>query len=244
MQQASLKKAAEIADEIITENMSDYEKEVAINQYLCDNAEYNTQIMDYINEDGTISQEAVEEFANSFTPYGVLVENLGVCESYAEAFQLVAREAGLESIIVTGTLDGINHEWNRVLLDDKWYTLDVTNNDNEFVSNALCNLSDEVASEILKQDDVALINDYIHLYTADDMKNEYYTVNGLYTEDAQKAKEMLAEALKENGKAVVRMDSSFGNTSVEEIVQEAVNDAQVSSVMYYSFANVLAIVEQ
>lgn len=244
MQQDSLKKAAEIADTIIKEDMSDYEKEVAINQYLCDNAQYNQQIMDYINEDGTISQEAVKEFANSFTPYGVLVENLGVCESYAEAFQLVAREAGLESIIVTGTLDGVNHEWNRVQLDDKWYTLDVTNNDNEFVSNALCNLSDEVASEILKEDDVTLINDYIQRYTADDMKNEYYTVNGLYTEDAQKAAEMLAEGLKENGKAVIRMDSSFGNASVEEIVQAAVNDAQKSSVMYYSFANVLSVIEQ
>ena len=244
MQQDSLKKAAEIADTIITKDMSDYEKEVAINQYLCDNAQYNQQIMDYINEDGTISQEAVKEFANSFTPYGVLVENLGVCESYAEAFQLVAREAGLESIIVTGTLDGVNHEWNRVQLDDKWYTLDVTNNDNEFVSNALCNLSDEVASEILKENDVTLINDYIQRYTADDMKNEYYTVNGLYTEDAQKAKEMLAEGLKENGKAVVRMDNSFGNTSVDEIVQAAVNDAQKGSVMYYSFANVLTIIEQ
>jgi len=244
MQQECLKKAAEIADEIITDGMSDYEKEVAINQYLCDNAEYNDQIMDYINEDGTISEEAVEQFADSFTPYGVLVENFGVCESYAEAFQLVAREAGLEAVIVTGVMDGVGHEWNRVLLDGQWYTLDVTNNDSEYVNNALCNLSDDVAAEVLKQDEDALLDDCVGNYTADDMKNEYYTVNGLYTEDAGEAAEILARGLQENGRAVVRMDSSFGSTSLDEIVQTAVNEAQSDSVMYYAFANVIAVIEQ
>ena len=241
MQQECLEKAEEVAKEITEESMSDYEKEVAINQYLCDNAAYNTEIMEYINEDGTISQEAVEQFSNSFTPYGVLVENLGVCESYAEAFHLIAEKAGLKSIMVTGSLEGVNHEWNRVLLDEKWYTLDVTNNDNEIAPNALCNLSDEVAAEVLKQNDIALINDYISSFAADDMKYEYYTVNGLYTEDASKAKEILASGLKENGKAVVRMDSSLGNTSLEEIIQEVVNEAQVEEVKYIDIANVISV---
>ena len=244
MQQECLKKAEEIAQTIIKDGMSDYEKEAAINQYLCDNAEYNMQIMEYINGDGTISQEAAREFANSFTPYGVLVENLGVCESYAEAFQLIAREAGLEAVIVTGTMEGVNHQWNRVHLDDKWYTLDVTNNDKELAANALFNLSDEIAAEILKQDSDAIMNEYISNYTADDMKHEYYTVNGLYAEDETTAKEILAKELKESGKAVIRMSDSLGSDAIQEIVQDVMVEAQAGGVQYYSFANVLDIVEQ
>ena len=76
--------------------MTDFEKEEAINRYLCENVTYNEKIYDYIKDDGTIDNNAVTEFSNSFTPYGALLENEGVCESYAEAFLLLAREAGLE----------------------------------------------------------------------------------------------------------------------------------------------------
>ncbi|MGN0484341.1 MAG: transglutaminase domain-containing protein [Lachnospiraceae bacterium] len=244
MQQDSLQKASEIADEIIKDGMSDYEKELAINQYLCEHASYNKEIMDYISEAGTIDEEAVKKFSNSFTPYGILVENLGVCESYSEAFQLVARAAGLDSIIVTGQLDGVNHEWNRVKLDESWYTLDVTNNDNEVISNALFNLSDDTAKEILLQSTDALMDEFIGNYTASDMDHEYYTMSGLYTEDADEAAKKLAEALDADGKAAVRMDSSLGGESVDTIVQKSVDQSGVDSARYYQFANVIVLTKE
>ena len=243
MQEASLKKASQIAGEIITDGMSDYEKEDAINQYLCENAEYNDKILDYINSDGTISEDAVLDYANSFTPYGILVENVGVCESYAEAFLMIAREADLEAVIETGRMDGVNHEWNRVNVEGQWYTLDVTNNDCEYLPNCYFNLSDEVAVCILQEDGDAFIDKFISNYSASDMKNEYYTKNDLYTEDAAQAATMLIEILSDNDMAVIRMDEDYGNSDVEKIVKEVINGAKLTSGKYYYNAGVISIVK-
>lgn len=244
MQKASLAKAAQIAAEIIKPEMSDYEKEEAINEYLCKNASYNEEIMQYINEDGTISDEAVNEFAASFTPYGILVDHYGVCESYAEAFLLIAREAGLESVIVTGRLDNVNHEWNRVKIDGSWYSLDVTNNDNEYMPNCYFNLPDEIASGILVQDDTAFVDSYIDQYTSEGMEFEYYNVRNLYTEDADEAASMMTDLLKNGENAVIRMDLNYGNTDVAEIIQTAVNQSQTEEVMYYYNAGVIAVIKK
>ncbi|NLK77703.1 MAG: hypothetical protein GX284_08350 [Clostridiales bacterium] len=241
MQQECLKKAKDVAGEIIQDGMSDYEKEQAINQYLCDNAEYNYDVMNYEAEDGSIGDEAVEKYPNSFTPYGILVENFGVCESYAEAFHLVANEAGLQSIMVVGTLEGGGHEWNRVLLNGKWYTLDVTNNDKEVAANALFNISDEVAAEILKESDVCILDDYAGEYKADDMKYEYYTVNGLVAEDTEQAKKVLIDGLKKDGNTSVRMEESLSTDALEELVQQVVNEADVEQVSYVQFGRVVGI---
>ena len=174
----------------------------------------------------------------------MLVENLGVCESYSEAFNLVAREAGIQSIMVTGTLQGGAHEWNRVLLDGKWYTLDVTNNDVELGKNALFNLSDEVAALTLKEDDCTIMNEFIEQYTADDMKYEYYTVNGLCANDAEEAKEILIEQIQKNGEAAVRVDMTFTNSDFQEIMQDVVNQPGVGEAYGNMFGGVISMKEE
>ena len=80
-QQEISQEVTRVIDEIITDGMTDAEKEIAINNYLCDTAEYdmaaleNAEKYDYVKTD--------PEFNDSFTPYGVLVNKLGVCASYA-----------------------------------------------------------------------------------------------------------------------------------------------------------------
>ena len=81
-----------------------------------------------------------ESFIDAHTPYGILVNNYGVCESYSEAFALVGRMAGLDVIIETGYLQGGGHEWNRVCVDGQWCIIDVTNNDIDSCRNALLNV--------------------------------------------------------------------------------------------------------
>lgn len=244
MQKESLSKAKEIVSSIIKDGMSDYEKEDAINDYLCKNASYNEKILEYINDDGTISDSATEEFANSFTPFGVLVENLGVCESYAESFLLLAKEAGLEAIIVTGTLDGVNHEWNRVKLEDSWYTLDVTNNDSETVPNGYFNLSDELAATVLKENNTYLANtspDWLH---AGDNNYEYYTKNQWIANEEDSAVNILSELLKDQNQAAIRLDGELNNTQAEQIAQSTCNKGKIASAKYYYRAGVLSIVKE
>lgn len=244
MQTESLKKAQEIVEDIIDNGMSDFEKENAINTYLCENAQYNDEIMEYINSDGTISGEAVERFAHSFTPYGVLVENLGVCESYSEAFKLLCEAADMEVIIETGRLSGVNHEWNRVKVNGDWCIMDVTNNDSEYLPNCYFNLSDDMASTILIADKDALADNFIGNYAANFMDYEYYTQNELYTEDDEKAVSLLVEQLSDNDIAIIRIESGLDESTVLEIVQNAVNEADVSNGMYYYNNGVLSIVKK
>lgn len=67
----------------------------------------------------------------AFTAYGALVEGEAVCEGYASAMRLLLRGAGIPSRQVNGTVDGVAHTWNAVLLDGAWYHLDPTWDDTE-----------------------------------------------------------------------------------------------------------------
>jgi len=55
--------------------------------------------------------------------YGALVEEVCVCEGYAEAFQYLAQHYNIHCIIARSA----DHEWNFVKMEDnKWYVVDVT----------------------------------------------------------------------------------------------------------------------
>ncbi|KAG4092628.1 hypothetical protein H8356DRAFT_1312384 [Neocallimastix lanati (nom. inval.)] len=76
------------------------------------------------------------------TLYGTLVENKSVCEGYAEAFQYIAQQYGINCIIARSS----THEWNFVEMNGKWYALDLTFDDpngNKIPSNVYTNLETE-----------------------------------------------------------------------------------------------------
>lgn len=243
MQDECLKTAKEVTDKIIKEHMSDYEKVQEINRFICENAVYNEKIFDYIGEDGTVDHQAVVDYAGSFTPYGVLVDHIGVCESYSEAFLLLSHFAGLETVIETGTMSGVSHEWNRVRLDGQWYTIDVTNNDADDIPNCYFNIPDELAETIYHEDQQAFMDDYLSEYSAQGMDNEYYTRNDLYADDKEDAVALLAELLESNDIATVRVSSDTKEKDIEKIVKKAAKTVKMTSGMYYYRAGVISVVK-
>ena len=56
---------------------------------------------------------------------GILLEESGVCESYAKSFQLLLNYCGINNVIVSGYA-GEAHAWNMVELDGEWYLCDLT----------------------------------------------------------------------------------------------------------------------
>ena len=57
---------------------------------------------------------------------GVLLGDVGVCDSYAKSFQLLLNYCGIDNIYVTGYAS-VAHAWNLVKLDDgRWYWYDLT----------------------------------------------------------------------------------------------------------------------
>ena len=55
------------------------------------------------------------------------MEGEALCEGYAKAFDLLAKELDLPSVLVTGVDDSNgNHAWNQVKINGDWYNTDVT----------------------------------------------------------------------------------------------------------------------
>lgn len=86
------------------------ERERQIHDYICANTEY------YDNP---------KSRRDSFrTAAGVLLKGKANCMGYADAFYLLCTLAGFETETVNSNL--LNHSWNQICLDDKWYLVDVT----------------------------------------------------------------------------------------------------------------------
>ena len=66
---------------------------------------------------------------DNWTAYGILVNKTGVCESYAEAFQILCLSVGIKCTGIVGTVSGGGHKWNAVQLDGQWYACDITFDD-------------------------------------------------------------------------------------------------------------------
>ncbi len=98
---------------ILRDDMTDVEKLLAIYDYFCIHYRYDEKHLesDPIHKD-------------SYNLMGVMVNKMGVCQSYAFAYEFVLTRLGYECTTVTS--DTMNHMWNLVKLDDKWYHVDVT----------------------------------------------------------------------------------------------------------------------
>lgn len=59
-------------------------------------------------------------------PYAVLVQNEGVCASYAKSFLLICKKLDIPCMYVCGKAGGQSHAWNIVMIDGEWYEIDVT----------------------------------------------------------------------------------------------------------------------
>lgn len=97
----------------ITNDMSDYDKAVAINNYIC-------KVVDYAYENGVDDRAAY----SACLSYGK-----AICTGYAHAFDCLCTMAGIYSNQVGGTAGGASHAWNYVLIGDTKYWIDVTFND-------------------------------------------------------------------------------------------------------------------
>lgn len=211
-------KVAEIIPQIITEKMTDDEKELAINKYLCDTIVYDEDALKNAEEN---NYEYVDErFNDSFTAYGALINGKCVCAGYSAAFKLLADAAGLESIVVTGFLDGsLSHAWNKVKIDDEWQIVDVTNNDNEYLSNALLNLPSYVGDRVLVEDKDFMIDKEIKNYTGSSEEYEYYHMTDSYFPAKEIARELAAD-LADDGEATLRTDYELNDEEFYQITDE------------------------
>lgn len=230
-QQEIMERISEINDEILSDDMSDFEKEMAINTYLCENAQYDDAALE--NAEKYNFTQVDEDFYDSFTAYGILVDGVGVCASYSAAFKLLADEAGLDSIVVTGYLEGsVPHAWNKVKIEDEWYIVDATNNDNDVIENALFNLSDAAAYGTLVENDSFVMDGNQYKYMAYEDELEYYHATDRYFSREEIA-DQLADQLITDGIAILRTEYDIDDDAFYDIAQQAADKAQKNISGYY-----------
>lgn len=211
-------KVTEIIDEIIQEDMSDLEKEIAINTYLCQNITYDHKALE--NAKKKNMKETDKQYRDAFNVYGALINGKAVCAGYAGAFKILADKAGLECIIVTGSLEGgLAHEWNKVRIDGKWQIIDVTNNDMQFYPNAMFNLSDEAAATLLEPDKRFVLDDKVEKYQAITMEQEYYNVQSAYF-DLEYIADAIVEELKDKEVVTLRTEYTMTDSQFEKVMQQ------------------------
>lgn len=110
---AAFQKATAEALSILTEDMTDLEKAIALHDYIVLNCEYDYE--NYLNN--TILD-------NSYSAYGVLVDRIAVCQGYALAYKYLLEKAGITCYMVTS--EAMNHAWNMIQLNGNYYQVDAT----------------------------------------------------------------------------------------------------------------------
>lgn len=112
-----LQAAASVIGREITDGMSEYEKELAIHDWMTGWSSFDMSAFSHAPGSGG---------SDSDNPYGVLLGRTGNCWGYASTFQLLMNMLDIECITVFGTPggSGVEHAWNMVRLDGDWYCVD------------------------------------------------------------------------------------------------------------------------
>lgn len=109
----NMKKQADACLATVKNKYSTYEVVKGIHDWLVNKIKYN---LNYFDQSG----------------YSALVYGQSVCAGYVNAFNYIARQAGIETIQVSGVGKSKknggteNHAWNYVKVNGKWYALDIT----------------------------------------------------------------------------------------------------------------------
>lgn len=113
-------KVQSIVEATVDDSMSEYEKVLAIHDWICENVSY-----------GSLANSGDQDI------YGALFSKISKCAGYSKLFTVLLREVGIQSEVISG--DAIDtytgsvgaHAWNLVYIDENPYYFDITWNDND-----------------------------------------------------------------------------------------------------------------
>lgn len=143
----------ELAGQLRLLECSDYEKEIRIHDWICQNIEY-----DY---EGTDKSKLSRVIA-SHNILGVFAHHKAQCEGIAKAVKVLLNAVDVKCIVVTGDAvkngESVPHAWNIVNIDGEPYQLDVTwdigalGKEKQRIAYDYFNLTDELMGQNHKAD--------------------------------------------------------------------------------------------
>ena len=113
-------KVNEIINNLITNDMDDYDKIKVIHDYIVNNVKYDIER----------NEENISDF-NSYTAYGPLFEGFATCNGYTDLMAIFLSKLGFNNYKIATTPNEISykstgHIWNAVYYDNKWVHIDLT----------------------------------------------------------------------------------------------------------------------
>ena len=202
----TLETAKEIIDEIITDDMTDYEKEKAVYDWLFGYVTYDEEAFNPLG---------VDVYEYNYYPYGVLKYHSAICVGYATTFKLFMDMLDIECMIIHSTEEG-EHAWNLVRIEDDWYHVDVTfdsGNGTGTPGYDYFNVPDG-----FKLDD-GYPWDTDEFPAADSIKYSYFVQNAIEINTADEVPQLIKDAFDEK-KINLVLKSNEELTSVERIIDE------------------------
>ncbi|MBQ3404372.1 MAG: hypothetical protein IJG63_03015 [Oscillospiraceae bacterium] len=208
-QKETLDMASKVLDSIIRDGMSDYEKELAV---------YDWMTGELQNDQGLLTV-IPSTSADCDNPYGVLKYHNAVCVGYATTFRLFMQMLDIPCMVVHNT--DMYHSWDMVQLDGEWYHTDIYsdagsgNHSNFNMNDTLCSSGHSWNTDFFP--------------AADGIKYNYGYQNRVMVEDKFEIPAMMKEALEAKEGA---MFLGFGPEFTEE-------DAQVVEAMLNGIESVM-----
>ncbi|MBP0975557.1 MAG: hypothetical protein J6P20_05780 [Oscillospiraceae bacterium] len=176
--QQELLDAADVIKAEIPEDASDYDKALAVHDYIIYHAAYDAE---------------AEEGGNA---YGCLVGHRAHCEGYSKAFLLLMNQLGIPAGICSGKTDTGGHVWNYVQLGGKYYWVDLTWDDpirenpaEDAETHGLCFVNDAILRH-----SHTLTQNQGFIPECSSMEMNYYVRNGWFFESYEH--EAVAEAIR------------------------------------------------
>lgn len=123
-----------------------------------------------------------KEAKYAYDVFGALAEGKAVCEGYAEAFQYLLHQAGIQCLIAVGTGNSELHGWNVVRIDGNYYFTDVTWDDTEEKDIPVMHTYFNLTEELLKRDHVLDLTSSYPLPPCTAIAANYHVKNGSMVE--------------------------------------------------------------
>ena len=206
--------ALEIVENNTNSTMSDYDKAVALHDWLIDNVEYDYT---YTYSSGT----------------QMLRYHKGVCQAYAEALDMLLSTAGINSEVV----GSFEHSWVAAELGGKWVYIDATWDDldygspelNDIMRHMYFGFGNTVRFAVYGASYPELLNQHvlgIDSVEANSPELHYWCRNNYLNSDINACYDLIVDALSNN-----RTELTFGTSVTPTIMQ---------TVAYYTIADALS----
>lgn len=216
----------------INENMSDFEKELILHDYVANNTEY-------------YSYENLEDIPREcHNIYGTLIDKKAVCDGFAKTMKLLLDKNNIENIIVTGSLKKESHAWNMIKLNNEWYNLDLTSNksikteEKDYTIHSYFNITDDLIYKTHKFDEKDI------LPIAANEEQNYYLKKGKIINEDENFSEKFTKLIQENKGEIFEFRCDINN--VPDKISNALSyknynsgyvDKKSSKFSYYNVLN-------